>query len=61
MRTDSTLGSSVRHMCSTGSSLEKRKSRIIWSSTTVGEGLTPPLFRLIMVRSQSNARWMTDQ
>ena len=33
VRTDSIRGSSTRHMCSTGSSFEKRRSRIIWSST----------------------------
>ncbi len=61
VRTDSTRGSSVRHMCSTGNSFENRRSRISWSSTTVGDGLTPPLLRLIIVGSPSNARWITAQ
>jgi hypothetical protein len=48
-------------MCSAGSSLLKRRSRIIASSTWLGVGLTPPLFRFIMVRSASNARWISAQ
>ncbi len=60
-RTLSMRGSSSRHMCWTGSSFEKRRSRIICSSTCVGAGLTPPLFRLISVRSRSNARWISVQ
>ena len=44
-------GSSTVHMWSTGISLEKRRSRIIASSTCVGAGLQPPLFRLTSVRS----------
>ena len=60
-RTLSTRGSSTRHMCSTGSSLVKRRSRIIASSTWLGVGLTPPLLRLIIVRSASNARWISPQ
>ena len=60
-RTLSTRGSSTRHMCSTGSSFENRRSRIIASSTWLGVGLQPPLFRLIIVRSESNARWISAQ
>ena len=48
-------------MCSTGSSFENRRSRIIASSTWLGVGLQPPLFRLIIVRSESNARWISAQ
>src|SRR6476469_8211636 len=57
----STRGSSTRHMCSTGSSLENRRSLIIASSTWLGVGLQPPLLRLIIVRSESNARWISAQ
>ncbi len=60
-RTLSMRGSSVCHMWMTGSSFEKRRSRIICSSTWVGVGLQPPLFRFTMERSQSNARWISPQ
>ena len=36
-------------------------SRIIWSSTWAGAGLQPPLFRLMRVRSTSNARAISAQ
>jgi hypothetical protein len=45
-------------MWSTGSSFENRRSRISCSSTCDGAGLHPPLFRLIIVRSRSKARWI---
>ena len=45
----------------TGNSLEYRRSRIIWSSTCVGAGEQPPLFRFVHVRSRSKARWMGSQ
>ena len=35
------------HMWWAGISLLKRRSRIIWSSTWAGDGLTPPLLKLI--------------
>jgi spore maturation protein CgeB len=54
-------GSSTPHMCSTGTSFEKRRSRIIASSTCDGVGLTPPLLRLMSVLSASNARWISPQ
>src|SRR6266446_4546572 len=60
-RTDSIRGSSTFHMWCTGISLEKRRSRIIASSTWDGAGLQPPLFRLMSVRSESNARAISDQ
>jgi hypothetical protein len=44
-----------------GSSFENRRSRIICSSTWVGAGLHPPLFRLTIVRSRSKARWISRQ
>ncbi len=55
-RAVSTRGSSTCHMCCTGSSFEKRRSRTMASSTCDGVGDTPPLFRLVSVRSTSNAR-----
>src|SRR5690349_16924844 len=60
-RTLSIRGSSTPHMCSTGSSFENRRSRIICSSTWLGAGLQPPLFRFTIVRSRSNARWISAQ
>ena len=60
-RTDSTRGSRTRHMCWTGDSLVNRRSRIIWSRTWVGVGQTPPLLKLMTVRSLSKQRWISDQ
>ena len=60
-RQDSIRGSSTVHIWYTGISLENRTSRIIWSRTWAGAGLQPPLFRLISVRSTSNASWIDDQ
>src|SRR5215471_174434 len=59
--TDSIRGSSTFHMWWTGISLEKRRSRIIASSTWDGVGLQPPLFKLTRVRSASKARAISDQ
>ena len=51
----------MRHMCWTGDSLVNRRSRIIWSRTWVGDGQTPPLLKLMALRSLSKARWISDQ
>ena len=60
-RVPSMRGSSTRHMFSTGSEFVNCTSRISSSSTCVGAGEMPPLFRLIIVRSTSNAAWIMLQ
>src|ERR1043166_3632388 len=60
-RTLSIRGSRIRAMCSTGSSLEKRMSRIICSSAIAGAGLDQPLLRLTSVSSRVNARRISAQ
>src|SRR5690349_22595262 len=49
-------GSRIRHICSAGDSFVNLRSRTIASRTWLGVGQTPPLLRLISVRSVSNAR-----
>jgi hypothetical protein len=37
------------------------QARIIWSSTWLGVGQTPPLLKLMTVRSLSKQRWIWPQ
>ena len=54
-RTVSTSGSRTAHIVRAGAMLLYSSERRMDSCTTRGEGLTPPLFRLMMFRSKVNA------
>ena len=61
LRTLSTCGSSKFHIVCAGASFESARYRCMASCTTRGDGLTPPLLRLMIVRSTVNARWISLQ